>query len=307
MHKVSVIIPIYGTEAYIERCARSLFEQTLDDIEYVFVDDCTPDTSIDILNRVADEYTERKPQVKIIHHKKNKGLPQARKTGLSHATGKYIAHCDSDDWVDSKMYELMFNKAETEGADIVWCDYYSAEESRHTHVSTRIQPVLMQGPVWNKLVRRDLYADLIFPIANKGEDGVIMTQLSFKSKKRVHIPKPLYYYFINDNSICGKIDEVACLNKFHQELENALIKESFLKGQNADKEYRHLILRWKMLSKKNLLPVIDKQYKLWRKTFREIEMEYLLSPRINFRMKIAYLIILFRLYKIFPSIVNRWF
>ena len=81
MPKLSVVIPVYGVEKYIERCARSLFEQTLDDIEYIFVNDCTKDGSIDILNAVINDYPARKEQVRIVHHEKNKGLPFARQSG----------------------------------------------------------------------------------------------------------------------------------------------------------------------------------------------------------------------------------
>lgn len=105
MSKVSVIVPIYGVEKYIERCARSLFEQTLDDIEYIFVDDCSPDKSIEILNAVIADYPQKIPYIKIIQHKKNKGLPLARRSGWKAATGEYIANCDSDDWVDSALFE----------------------------------------------------------------------------------------------------------------------------------------------------------------------------------------------------------
>ena len=100
MPKVSVVIPVYGVEKYIERCARSLFEQTLDDIEYIFVNDCTKDRSIDILNEVINDYPARKQQIRIVHHKENKGLPFARQSGWQVATGEYVANCDSDDWVD---------------------------------------------------------------------------------------------------------------------------------------------------------------------------------------------------------------
>ena len=82
MSKVSVVIPVYGVEKYIERCARSLFEQTLDDMEFIFVNDCTLDNSVEILENVLSEYPSRKTQTTILHHHCNLGLPQARKTGI---------------------------------------------------------------------------------------------------------------------------------------------------------------------------------------------------------------------------------
>ena len=95
--KVSIIVPIYGVEHFIERCARSLFEQTLDGIEFIFVNDSTPDNSISILLRVLEDYPNRQNQVRIVQHEVNKGLPFARQTGIRLAKGEYIAHCDSDD------------------------------------------------------------------------------------------------------------------------------------------------------------------------------------------------------------------
>ena len=124
MPKVSVIVPVYGVEKYIDRCARSLFEQTLDDIEYLFIDDCTPDRSIDILQQVLDEYPQRKPQVVIHRMEKNSGQAAVRKWGMQNATGEYVIHCDSDDWVDTDMYRAMYEKAKEEEADVVVCDYF---------------------------------------------------------------------------------------------------------------------------------------------------------------------------------------
>lgn len=110
--KVSVIIPVYGVERYIEQCARSLFSQTMrDGIEYIFVDDCSPDKSIEILEDILREYPHREPQVKIIRHTENQGIGGTRRTGVKNATGEYIIHCDSDDWVEPDMYEMLYGKA----------------------------------------------------------------------------------------------------------------------------------------------------------------------------------------------------
>lgn len=124
MPKVSVIIPVYNVENYIERCARSLFEQTLDDIEYIFVDDCTPDNSIDIIKSILQEFPNRQAQVTFVKHKKNEGLPAARNSGLEVATGDYIAHCDSDDWVDNNMYKILYDEAMVSRSDLVYSDLF---------------------------------------------------------------------------------------------------------------------------------------------------------------------------------------
>ena len=168
--KVSVIIPIYKVEAFIERCAATLMEQTLPEVEYIFVDDATPDNSIVVLEEVIARYPHRKDQVRIVRHAENKGLPAARNTGLALATGEYIFHCDSDDYVELAMLEEMYNTAKERDADIVWCDWYLtfAKNERYMKQPSYETPLealkamlsgAMKYNVWNKLVKRSLYVD----------------------------------------------------------------------------------------------------------------------------------------------------
>jgi glycosyltransferase involved in cell wall biosynthesis len=111
MYKISVVVPVYNVAKYIERCVCSLMEQTLNDIEYIFVNDCTPDNSIEILKQTLKRYPHRKYDVKIIHHCHNQGPFETRNSGLVVATGEFISYCDSDDWVDVAMYESLYLKA----------------------------------------------------------------------------------------------------------------------------------------------------------------------------------------------------
>ena len=127
MPKVSVIIPVYGVEKYIGRCARSLFEQTLDNIEYIFVDDCTPDKSMEVLQAEIEKYrlrfAEEKKVVRTTRMPSNSSQAAVRRHGSQLATGDYIIHCDSDDWVDTDLYEKMYNEAINSGADVVFCPF----------------------------------------------------------------------------------------------------------------------------------------------------------------------------------------
>ncbi|MBR1792919.1 MAG: glycosyltransferase family 2 protein, partial [Bacteroidales bacterium] len=102
---VSVIVPVYNVEKYIGRCAESLMKQTLQNMEFIFVDDCSPDESIEVLNQVIQRYPNRAHQVKIVRHDRNQGFPFARSSGIKPAEGEYVAHCDSDDWVDTGIYQ----------------------------------------------------------------------------------------------------------------------------------------------------------------------------------------------------------
>lgn len=120
MIKLSVIVPFYGVEKYIARCAESLMRQTTqDDVEFIFVNDATKDNSFDVLQKVLTEYPEREEQVTILHHERNKGLPAARNTSLSIAKGKNIYHCDSDDYLERDVLEVLYRKADENKSDIV--------------------------------------------------------------------------------------------------------------------------------------------------------------------------------------------
>lgn len=120
--KVSVCIPVYNVENLIERCARSLFEQTLKDgIEFIFVDDCSPDESIDVVKRALEEYPERQTQVKFLRNARNSGQALSREAAVAVARGEYVTFCDADDWVDGDLYEKMYAEASGRNLDVVVC------------------------------------------------------------------------------------------------------------------------------------------------------------------------------------------
>ncbi|MBS9768167.1 MAG: glycosyltransferase family 2 protein [Flavobacteriaceae bacterium] len=220
MNKVSIITPIYNVEEYIERCAVSLFEQDFNDIEYIFINDCTPDNSIKILERVIEKYPNRKPNVKILHHEENKGLGSARNIGLQQAFGEYILHIDSDDWCEVNMVSSLYKKAKETDADIVGCDFYKSYKERDIcfkqEYSEDIEENLLQlllnnkvvASVWSKIVRRDLYIkNKIYPPKNINfaEDLWLMIRLFSVAEKIEFVPKAFYHYWQeNENAITNK-------------------------------------------------------------------------------------------------------
>ena len=168
MPKVSVCVPVYNVEKYIEKCVRSLFEQTLEDIEYIFVDDCSQDQSLNILHRVLTEYPQRQNSVKIVRHKCNLNITAARQTAINIASGEYVIMCDSDDWVEPDMYETLYRTAVSNHADIAYCDLMFVVDNIEKHVNqldtlggvNAVQQILranINPGVWIKLVRRALY------------------------------------------------------------------------------------------------------------------------------------------------------
>lgn len=200
--KVSIVVPVYGVEKYIERCARSLFTQTFGDIEYIFVNDCTKDSSMQVLEFVMKDYPAR--NVRIINKEKNEGLPQARKTGVLASTGDFIMHIDSDDWVEHDIVEKLYARAMEEVADMVYCDWVEEYEDRSVLFSQH--PMSIENYyksilgfksfsyVWNRLTKRELYDGIEFPIPYMLEDFVITSQLVSKAMKISLVQEPLNHY-----------------------------------------------------------------------------------------------------------------
>lgn len=194
--KVSMLIPIYGGEKFIERCAVSLFEQTYQNIEYIFVNDCTKDNSVVILKNVVERYPQRKPQVRIIEHEKNKGLAGARNTAVAAATGEFVMHVDSDDYVDKDIVKRAILSQKKVDADIVIVDFKKAYptfdvEVRHpvfSKTSLYCISVLernIPNTIWGKLIRRRLYVDnsvCCLEGNNQGEDYQVLPKLYYYAK-----------------------------------------------------------------------------------------------------------------------------
>lgn len=207
---VSVIVPIYGVEAYIGRCAESLMAQTYPAIQFIFVNDGTEDRSMEVLAGVLKQYPQR--NVSIIN-KANAGLPQARATGLAAAEGEYILHVDSDDWVEPDLVERVVEKAMETGADLVYFDFWKdfpkyRKRDSERHYDTADKELFMRrlynyqayGYVWCKFARKSLYDQLFFPVFNMHEDIVISTQLLFRARHLEQLSVPLLHYRQGNNS-----------------------------------------------------------------------------------------------------------
>lgn len=123
-YNISVIIPIYNVEQYIERCLYTLFNQTLMDIEYIFVDDASTDNSIKLVEQILNNYPKREKNVKLLRFNKYKGVAEAKKIGILNSTGEYIIHCDLDDYIELDMYKVMYMEAINKKVDIVSCNYW---------------------------------------------------------------------------------------------------------------------------------------------------------------------------------------
>ena len=213
MPLVSIIVPVYGVERYIERCAESLFGQTYKDIEYIFVNDATPDQSIEVLRSVMARYPERAKAVKIVEHPKNRGLSAARNTGLDHAIGDYIWHVDSDDYVATNAVEKCVEAAEKQQADIVIFDInivtmkgVDTERVTYKDKEDYIRRLLQHTQKcahWNKFYRKSLLdatgirSDEQIRLA---EDYAVTPRLLYCAKQVAMLHEPLYFYETTNQS-----------------------------------------------------------------------------------------------------------
>lgn len=296
MSKVSVIIPIFRVEKFIERCAISLFEQTLDSIEYIFVDDTTPDKSIEILTDVLERYPQRKPQVTILRHDVNKGLPAARNSGLSVAGGEYVFHCDSDDYLESNALEQMLNVAEKTDSDIVWCDYYLSfsmnerimVQPNYSNSQEAIKGMLsgtMKYNVWNKLAKRRLYVDnsISFPAGHSMGEDMTMIKLFAHAKKVAYLNAPLYHYIrLNTDAMTQSYSERKIADI---EFNVTQTLDYLLKNCNFDLTQE---LAFFKLSTKLPLLISDKMcnYRIWNELYPETNKYILKNKKQSVRIRV---------------------
>lgn len=253
MDKVSVLVPIYNVEKYIERCVISLMEQTYENIEYIFVNDCTNDKSIEVLEKTIKNYPNRYNQVKIIHHKENKGLAAARNTGLYASSGEYIIHIDSDDWVSKDCVSSLMAKAIETHSDIVdgaYVDVYKDENKivhscnldKETYIKFMLSGVgRCSNQIWGRLLRRKLYINYNINAIegiNYGEDYSVITRLLYYAK-RTFVDNIIYYYnHLNENSYMKDLN-----NKNFKSLVSAkLLVQDFFYSRSDYNIYKDYII-----------------------------------------------------------------
>lgn len=209
---VSILAPIYKVEKYVERCARSLFEQTYSNLEFVFVDDASPDKSIEILQQIILDYPKWKECVTITHHDKNRGLASSRNTLVNNSKGEFLLHVDSDDWIEPNAVELLVKRQIETGADIVTGLFCKHLLNKKNEIITKQQSpnnkdreqtlmtMLERGSVvalWNRLIRSSLYREHnIHSVEgiNAGEDLLMTPRLVYYSQTVASCNHVTYHY-----------------------------------------------------------------------------------------------------------------
>lgn len=293
---ISVIIPMYGVENYIVRCARSLFEQTFTNgVEFLFIDDASKDKSREVLQTVIDEYAGQNLNVRIIRHEKNMGLPSARNTGLKHAQGEYVMHVDGDDFLERDALELLYNAVKDNNADAAWCDYYITFDTKKRIIAQpsfdtsedAVRGMLrgtMKYNVWNKLCRRSLYLEngITFPDGKSMGEDLTMVMVFLHAKSCVYVSKPLYNYVQNPNQMTAVYNEEKLESlKYNCTRISLYIDEKF--GHiDYQSEYSALkqLMKWPFL-----LDGKYSSYQRWHKWFPESNAYIWQTKGVNTRIK----------------------
>ncbi len=206
---ISVIVPVYNMEQYLERCIHSIRQQTYENLQIILVDDGSTDSS----PRMCDEYAAQDARIKVVH-KPNGGLSDARNAGLAIATGDYIGYVDSDDWIEPHMYERLYEACTKENAGLAVCRYakvyrdgvitggtgeiivFDREELLRVYICDH-EDYTIYNSVWSKLFRRDLVEGTLFPVGRNSEDIMYTTKAFCKTEKAVYVDECLYYYVLD--------------------------------------------------------------------------------------------------------------
>lgn len=294
--KVSVIVPVYNVEKFIERCTESLLAQTMKEAEFIFVDDASPDGSMAVVRKCEERHPERAGQVRILRHDVNKGLPAARNTGLEAAVGQYIFHCDSDDYADPGMLEALYGEAISKDADAVWCDWYLSfgRNERYMRQPSYDTPEdalkgmlagAMKFNVWNKLAKRTLYTDngIVFPAGyGMGEDMTVM-MLFASAKKVAYLPEAFYHYVkVNTDSFTRTFSE-----KHQEELKyNVKRMEEYLSGKFGHDMDTYIAYLKLAVKYPFLMSASPSRYRLWKEWYPEADRYAWQNRQLSLRSRI---------------------
>ena len=234
---VSIIIPVYNVELYLSKCIDSILAQSFTDWECILVDDGSKDKS----GSICDNYALKDNRIKVIHQN-NSGVSIARQVGIDNVCGEYSIHIDPDDWIESNMLEELYNKAKSDDADMVICDYYKHEGGVQQYINQRpnlLEPIKiieqmlttnmyppLYGSCWNKLVRCSCFnsSDNLIRFEpddlSLGEDVVFNCRLLMSTVHRVsYLNKAFYHYEVRSNSLCSTLEKnIGYLIKIQEEI-----------------------------------------------------------------------------------------
>lgn len=293
--QVSVIVPIFNTAPFIARCCESLFGQTLESIQIIFVDDASTDGSLGIVHQILNRYPHRQPQVVFYKFLEHRGVGAARQKGLELATGDYVIHCDSDDWVELTTYDRLYKYAVDNHSDIVtfgYCiDNCKGETIRTIPAVTQSEKASFSigpqiGSLWSKLISRMyiLENNLKVPTdINWGED-LCFSLSALLLTQRIHsLNEPLYHYVQHGESLTHNITTTKCLDL----IQCGTKIEQFLTERHLLEDYQHQ-LNWLKFQLKQYFLIFPETRAIssWRTIYPESN-RHLLSYSASWYLKLS--------------------
>lgn len=274
--KISIIVPVYRVEKYLHRCLDSIVNQTFTDWECLLVDDGSPDNS----GKICDEYSEKDGRFKVFHQE-NAGVSAARNKGLDEAKGEWIGFVDSDDWIDKKTYEVVYNRAVKENVDLIQWGYVMENINTEKQKFIRFQEkefssndasIYWNPSMWIKLVSRKLIYDnnLRYPIGVKlSEDRIFAVQCFINSTKSLALSDVFYHYCMNEDSVSHSMTREMVL----QEINTINTIEVILRNNNCHLD--DYILQQKIAVKSHAAKINPPNFDLCRNAFTEINQLFL--------------------------------
>lgn len=309
--KISVIIPVYNVEKYLEQCIKSVVTQTYEQLEIILVDDGSTDNS----GFICESWKERDKRIQVIH-KTNGGLSDARNVGLDRATGDYIAFVDSDDFIENNMYEIMLEAAVREKADLVCCGRYLVQSEierteRHClkkekqySAKQALREILygrdIEEAAWDKLYKKEIFDGVRYPLGEINEDIVVIPQIINKIDKIVHVGIALYNYRVTANSITkSKYTEKKSIYIKHIEDIKKYVS-TFYPDMKVEQDcfvarysYAELL---DMSMDKDIVKQYKIDYQIYKKNLRKSYQRYIKYGKITFKDKIQIIFLLVGIY-----------
>ncbi len=297
---ISILMPIFKVEQYLEKTLDSIFSQTYQYIDYVFVNDCSPDNSMQVLINTINKHSIEKSRYTIVNHEKNEGIAVSRSDCLANAKGDYVFFVDSDDWIEKDAVEQMVAATKEGEIDIVGCDFmkdFLSGQTTYHHEDYAItcrENMLkclnydIATVLWKLLVRRTLFDNFVINPIDIGEDYIISIQLFYYAKSFVPLHMAFYHYVqYNQNRLSYQIrrsidDHIKCV----KEVECFCRKENIYDKSVGDRLnlrkfniISNFVLNKKLLDKKKYQTTFPEAKGLWRKinySFRE-RLKFLLA------------------------------
>ena len=279
---ISIIIPVYKVEKYLEKCIQSVINQTYENLQIILVDDGSPDNC----GKICDEYAKKDHRIEVIH-KSNGGLSDARNKGLEIAKGEYIGFVDSDDYIEADMYEVLYNLLKQYNADVSICNFYTVSQGKisiknadngineYNRIEILKEILLdrnIQSYAWNKLYKKELFDEIKYPIGKKYEDiGTTFYSLE-KCNKVVVTGKSEYYYINRQDSIVNNVTESTITDYIELIMQRYdYIEENIKELSSYNKDYLKRILKTAEKDIKSLNEVGDYTKKKYEELYNKVQ------------------------------------